>query len=901
MSVSLQYTDEYGIIHNLSMDSEGFWQSTEDVEPSQFTATFTATDISDSSLLFEQSAKNGWFQLDSVFLGAKTVGDSYFLNVSDDDVEISGNPQLYEEISVFPNNLNDILVPINEYLTHTSMNSVLGKINDNFQFLLDKARYLSIPPNYISFRYGPSNYEFYKDLGNVWQQLDNGISSYWAYDTELSASNVAGNSDCMVYSTGGVSVISGAYEISGISATSGIFLLQDLSATSGLGITIIDEISAISASYSVYYESSSGVPVITGDKLIAIPTISAVDPIEFDRDYYIYGDDKFHHIISIESDKNGYIWMLDDRVDGGKVGIFNFYNNIWRYVSSWSSSIIENSKYFSNPTDLKIKGNRVYISCDRISGGQECRIFDLGGSYIGSASYGELSEIESLAITNKYIIALSKNNLYKFDSETFEFTDKINLSEQIFDYDPYGENYKESTIKRLANNSNSIFFYGISNNLIYKFGQSGSVLESFGETVINHMNSTLSGESSYLKPLSDIYHDSDFNLYASSSYDIVKYYDRARIYNRLLEDLSFNIDDYIWELEEIDVDKNENATAWIYNKIFDRILDNLNLFRIALKGSLALVSSSTFEKVVVNNFTKSQFEEFPYSKGDIHIGVNELHCEGALNRCLRQLNECFEVCLRLLNIRAKGIDPDSLIIDSFELVDQIDHLPEAEYIAGVYHFDYLRDVTNFSFEWNDRIVYRSDPRLRAYISLDGANEVVLPKSPTPNSYLDTNILNSGTHVWTLRETFGEIEKTANLTILWNKRIYYGVYEDGSSITIDDILSGSESIQGGSIIENEADTDIIIQVPSEKRFYIAIPYQEYDISLSADSRNVKLYHPDYSEMLYDYNIGDGWSSTINSFITDYGNNGKYFIITPPNWGNIYNDGITEIKFRLTRGI
>lgn len=841
MAVDLQYIGSDGKEYVLYLNSEGFWESIENVYPSQYQNNFTASDISNTNLLFEQSSLGGWFQIDEVYLATSLVGDTYTIDVQEYDDALSGNPQLYHETSQFPNPLADVLVPVNEYMSHTAFNSVLGKLQENYEFLLDKGRYLSVPPNYISFRYGPSNYPEYAASGDVWQQLDNGLSEYWEYDNSLSADNVAGTSTAMIFSTSGVN----------------------------------------------------------GDQLIAVPVDGGVVPAQYDRDYYIFGDDTFDSIIALETDENEYIWALDNRSGAsGRIGIFNFENNIWKYVSSWYSSVSTNSKYFQNPTDLKIKDERVYVSCDRMSGGVECRIHDLGGSYVGSAYHEDLTSIESMAITDSYIIALFNNAFYKFDIDTFDFVEKVDLTDQIFSYDYITHGYTSSTVTRLANNSNGIFFYGISGNLIYKFGESGSSLESFGETVVNHMNSSLGATvTSYIKPVSDVYHDTNFNLYASSVQDVVKYFDRVQIYNRLLDDVSFNVDDYIRQLSENSVDKDENTTAWVYNKIFDRILDNLTLYRVALKGSLALISTKTFEKVVVNNFTPSQFAELPYNKGDISVGINELHCEGALNRCIRQLHECYQTCLDLLNIRATGLDPDSLVIDSFTLESQVAPSPLAQFIDGVYYFDELRPVTSFEFAWDDGIVYRSDPKLRAYLSVDAGTEISLPILPTPNYYTDSaSSFTSGSHTWTLRETYGPIERTEDLTVDWNTRIYYGTYPDGGAITDTDVLTAT-----GSIIRPTFDNEIDVDVSNGKRFFIAIPSTEYNPALSAEARDVKLYHPDYSEMLYDFLPLSGTLVPINNFDNGYGDIGTYQVITPNEYGSIYESGITEIKFRLTRGI
>jgi hypothetical protein len=828
MSVNLKYYDEFGNPYILSRDDNGFWQSRPDPDPNYFETTFTNFGSLDTGLTVAMDGIVGdWFQIDNVKLyGNDDVDDNYNMSIRPfNDAELSGNPQLYAEISEFPNPLTEILVPVNEFITHSSFNTILTKMQENYEFLIEKAQFLSVPPNAISFRYGYNTYDDY-DGQTVWTQADNGLSQFWGYDPEMNVDHVAGTPDAMVH--------------------------------------CIDNV------------------------LYGTTTLSGGNPPIDSRDFYIYGTDTFTDIKSIETDSNNYIWVLDDLGSYGKVGIFSYEEN-WRFQSSWEFTTAGNNKYFVDPTDLKIKDGRVYISCKNQSGdGVEIRTFTEVGSYEGSMSHEELLNIESIAVTTEYVIALYDNKLFRFTVD-FEFVDIVDMDELIFTYDYFSKQKVASTINRLGNNNSGVFFYGIAGNLIYKFGQDGDILESFGETAVNYMNSTLDAEVTdiyYDKNVSDVYHDVDYNLYASSEYDVVKYYDRAEVYNRLLDDDSFNIERDIRSEELLDVNSEENTTAWVYNRVFDRILDNLNVYRLALKGSQALITTNTFEYVVVSNFKPTDFIPLAYQKGDIAIGVNELHCEGALNRCLRQLYECFETCLGYINIKDTGIDPDALRFLSFELFTQNEPLPIANLLGNTYYFDAGRYISDVVVKWVDTISYRGDPKLRAYMTTPLSGEYELGRFPVPNTFTDTNTFVNDDLTWTVRETYDILDQSASLNVKWSTRLYAGKYPD--SIT---------NPTGANVKNHATWTEIAptmdgvlppIPVVDGEQWYIAVPADEWDAG------TIKIYHPDYPEMEYDFLGYNKYLLVDPDF--QYGNVGEnYYVFRPTE--STYNTGIDEIKFKL----
>ena len=155
MAVDINYINKNGDPYLLTRDINGFWQSQPNPQPTHYELSFTSLEGVDSWLKVQMDANIGdWFQIDNVRLYANDyVDDTYELTVRDFiDPAGDDNPQLYREVAVFPN--DNTFVPVNEYITHTSFNAILARMGENFQFLIDKAKFLSIPPNDLSFRYG---------------------------------------------------------------------------------------------------------------------------------------------------------------------------------------------------------------------------------------------------------------------------------------------------------------------------------------------------------------------------------------------------------------------------------------------------------------------------------------------------------------------------------------------------------------------------------------------------------------------------------------------------------------------------------------------------------------------------------------------------------------------------
>ena len=824
MPIDLEYENDNGDTYAVRRNIAGFWISEAAPEPKLYSTTFNLSDNINGVVTLKIDGNAGdWLQIDNARLfGAGIVDDSYKLSVHDFNTEtISGDPQGYQEIAEFPNDVSSLMVPVNEFMTYSAFNTILYKMYENYEYLVAKGQYINVPPNALSFRYGHSTYPEYSSFGEVWQQLDSGNYAFWDYDEVMNVDNVVASLTFMVHSIG--NTIIGSYVTSGS------------------------------------------------------------NPDEYEREHYIYGNDTFNNIIALDIDSSQLVWVLDENPDNtSKIGVFRF-NEGWKYINTLEGKSISDPAYIKNPTDLKINNGNVYITGLDSDNKGVIKKFTESGSYLGEIVLGEIA-IESIAITNNYIIGLYENRFYIYD-HSFNKINIVDLDEKITEFYFTDQSHIPSTITKLSNNIDDFFFYGIAHNMVYKFNESGGIIESFGETAVNYLNTSSVSVARSSKPISDIYHDANYNLYVASEFDIIKYLDRIELGSRILDDLSFNIDSSQWTVDDINVTSDEHTTAWVYNRVFDRIYDNLATYRLALQGSLVLVSTSTFEQVNIDNFTPSNYTSLPYAKGDINIGINELHCEGSINRCILKLHECFDVCRELLNIRETVVDPNSLILNSLVLVDY-----DAQKIGDTYYYETGTLITSFDFIWSDNIPYRDDSKLSATLTFDSIHKTFLSKYPTPTTYTDIRTLNSGDHSWELEESYGGVTKSKTVNIKWGSSIFAGTLPDVPEHPLPADIITQPNLQI-SFINSPLYTTLLIDIrqSDQRRFYIAVPADDYDaghISLRHDL------YPHQTEYIFS---GDNKYELIMT------NNVRYYIFIGPNGQNpVYVPGIDQLAFTIVRG-
>jgi hypothetical protein len=188
--------------------------------------------------------------------------------------------------------------------------------------------------------------------------------------------------------------------------------------------------------------------------------------------------------------------------------------------------------------------------------------------------------------------------------------------------------------------------------------------------------------SQYTKDYRNAFHDEYRNLYVFNKNHILKYIDELSIVT-----LKLDTTDLMWPLEKLLVQKDEYIQDWVINRCFQRLWDNLEIYRQSLIGKFGyqtfqnitrttFVSSQqapadfdycnydwlynygrfvtqdvifSYEKPVVRSFTIDEYKWLPYAKALVYIGINELNSADVYNRVISKLHECESTLLQMIN------------------------------------------------------------------------------------------------------------------------------------------------------------------------------------------------------------------------------------------------------------
>lgn len=385
------------------------------------------------------------------------------------------------------------------------------------------------------------------------------------------------------------------------------------------------------------------------------------------RTYKTIGDN-FVNIRSVKLDSSNRIYLLDsydsnNREAGSKnrvlVFSFNFDTNEWRLLYEWGGLGGKGARNkFNNPGDMHVDQNDALWVAD--TGNLCIKKYTRTGSWLATITSEYFTDTElPVSVTtdvddNLYV--LTTNQIVKFDS-----------AGALINAYPI-----ESGAIKIENCQDGGFIYATYPSKIVKYTQDITVAGNIGSNEF----------VSYTEDYRDVYHDEFRNLYVVNSNHILKYIDLLSLIS-----LKLNTEDLIWPLEKLLVQKDEYIQDWVINRCFQRLWDNLEIFRQSLIGkfayqtfrnvtSMTLVSSTpppadfdyctydwlynysrlvtedvVFEylKPVVRTFTPDEYKAFPYSKEMVYIGINELNAADVYNRVINKLHECEELLLQMIN------------------------------------------------------------------------------------------------------------------------------------------------------------------------------------------------------------------------------------------------------------
>jgi hypothetical protein len=174
----------------------------------------------------------------------------------------------------------------------------------------------------------------------------------------------------------------------------------------------------------------------------------------------------------------------------------------------------------------------------------------------------------------------------------------------LFAYE-FNSKLSEITPRRINTSHNREIIYLASNKQVLKFFRNGV----FSGYIINNKDKVFN--------IRDIYHDEYRNLLITTNDKILKYVDtmtQTQIRGSLLENY--------WSLNDILIHKEEYVQNWVYSKSFQRLWDNIEIFRNSL---------------YFNNTKCKSYRPPLYGKDDMIIGQNEIVTSAVINRVLGYL------------------------------------------------------------------------------------------------------------------------------------------------------------------------------------------------------------------------------------------------------------------------
>jgi hypothetical protein len=308
----------------------------------------------------------------------------------------------------------------------------------------------------------------------------------------------------------------------------------------------------------------------------------------------------FKNIKNLEFDSTGKLFVLDGSLN--RVVAYDFditETTPWVKILDWGGFGSSNSRNkYSSPNDLHIDNlDNVWIA----DTGNNCiKHYTNSGTWIQTIKYFEFTNN-----TPTSIVLDSENRLHALVGNkiiVFSYT-----GEYLFEY--ILNEFVDTTPLRLSVNRNREIIYVISSNKVGKYFKNGA----FAGNIVQDKNCA--------QNITSVHQDKNRNVLVTSGEKILKYVDPMRI-KQLKGDLPANY----WKLNDLLIHKDEYVQDWVYNKAFQRLWDNIEIFRRTLIFELD---------------SCQQYVPPVHTKDKISIGQNEIVTAASVNRIIDYLWENF--------------------------------------------------------------------------------------------------------------------------------------------------------------------------------------------------------------------------------------------------------------------
>lgn len=393
---------------------------------------------------------------------------------------------------------------------------------------------------------------------------------------------------------------------------------------------------------------------VSADTLCAMSNSTGRTPTVYERGYPVFSVDPFVNIKDIHLTEDGIIWIIEN---SGRLSKLEYTTGSWKFLGSWTDKVY-------SPKKMAVVNDKVYIisSVSNSITANALHIFDKNLTRLGTIYNSNCPVINGVAICRDYIILLgASNEIYKYDiNNTYNANTDQGLVGTplgvVYAFSLGSNSFGNGDMLRISTSNDPYFFYGASKNVLFKYTQNGALVGVFGLQM--PISCEFYARESY--DITGISIDANSNLYVSSNRDIVRYVDYSN-YEKLV---SYDIYDDLWSLDDLKIKANENCSYWVYNRMFNRFYDNILLLYNSISGKI----KGDINGLYTSSLKLSEYKPLPYTKGDIYIGVNELHSEAAINRNLSKLYDCLSVLLDLLKLKSISIPELEEFRGSFDIL-----------------------------------------------------------------------------------------------------------------------------------------------------------------------------------------------------------------------------------------
>jgi hypothetical protein len=322
----------------------------------------------------------------------------------------------------------------------------------------------------------------------------------------------------------------------------------------------------------------------------------------------------FSNISNISIDSSGKLFVLDKVLSQIGVYKYDWSTRNWSIITTWGGNgTAATISKFLLPTDIHVDQlDNVWV-CD--TGNNVIKHYSNAGTWIKTVRDDEFTKYPIISL-----VVDSQKNVHVLTQKEIRVYDYI--GNFLFSYAYTANISLTNTIPvRLASSYNREIIYIAFNNQVLKFFRNGA----FAGYIIKPTDG--------INSISSLYHDEYRNLLITSYDKIYKFPDIMKT-----KPLKGPLPPSYWNLNDLLIHKEEYIQNWVYSKSFQRLWDNIEIFRDTLHYSTD--KCKTYTAPI-------------HDKSKMIIGQNEIVTSVVVNRVLGYLWDNFYTLVKYFDPNCK--------------------------------------------------------------------------------------------------------------------------------------------------------------------------------------------------------------------------------------------------------